>query len=312
MRVVFFGTPEFSKEVLQYLIESGIEVVGVISKPDKPQGRSKRLVPTPVKAYITDNHPQIPVFQPEKVSDPAFEPTLVNLKADLFVVVAYGEIIREALLSLPTIGAINLHTSYLPRWRGGAPVQRAILAGDRYSGVSIITLVKKMDAGALLGQEKVMISEDMTTGELERELLEKGKPLLLKVIREMEKGEANPQPQEESLVTIGPKVALEEYELNWKRPAHELHNIVRAANPEPGAYCFMELKGEKKRLKVFKSRVLQDTGTPGQIISLNKKSFIVACGDKSLELIEIQPEGKKPMSAQDYIRGLNEVFPTLL
>ncbi|MCB1113566.1 MAG: methionyl-tRNA formyltransferase [Chlamydiia bacterium] len=312
MRVVFLGTPEFSAHVLKYLIESGVEVVGVISKPDKPQGRSKKPVPTPVKAYITENYPNIPVYQPEKVSHPEFQTTIEALKPDLFVVVAYGEIIRESLLKIPPLGAINLHTSYLPRWRGGAPVQRAIMAGDTYSGVTIIRLVKAMDAGDMLGQEKVEISDEMTAGELEEKLLQLGKPLLLKVIREVEKGEEKALTQDPEKVTIGPKVKLEEYELFWDRPAKEIHDLIRAANPEPGAYCFMVLKGEKRRLKVFKSAVVDVKGMPGEILSFSKNRFAIGCGVKSLELLEIQPEGKRIMNASDFFRGLSEAFPTLL
>lgn len=312
MRVLFFGTPEFSKSVLEFLLQSGVTVCGVISKPDKPKGRSHTPVPTPVKAYIEAHAPHIPIWQPEKVSDPAFRPVIEALNPDLFVVVAYGEIIKESLLILPKLGAINLHTSLLPRWRGAAPIQRALMAGDTESGVTIIHLVKKMDAGNILGQQTVEIGPEMTYGELEEALLQIGKPLLKSVMDKMAQGKIQEHIQDPDQVTLAPKVELEDVEIKWNRPAQELHNLIRGANPEPGAWCLIRLKDEVKRLKIFKSRVSPLEGVAGSLIPSEKNRFIVACNPNSLELLDVQLEGKKRMSASDFLRGLNGSYPHML
>ena len=169
MRVIFFGTPEFSARTLDYLLQKGCEVVAVISKPDRPKGRTGAPVPTPVKEILQKKYPQIPFFQPAKVSDLDFAPTLAAFEADLFVVVAYGEIIKEHLLAMPKIACLNLHTSLLPKYRGAAPIQRAIMAGERETGVTIMHLSKKMDEGDIISQVRVPIGENMTFGELQEE-----------------------------------------------------------------------------------------------------------------------------------------------
>jgi methionyl-tRNA formyltransferase len=312
MRVLFFGTPEFSKSVLAYLVEAGVDICGVISKPDKPKGRSHTPVPTPVKAFAQAHIPHVPLWQPEKVSDPAFLPVLEAIKPDLFVVVAYGEIIKESLLTLPKLGAINLHTSLLPRWRGAAPIQRAIMAGDAESGVTIIHLVKKMDAGNILAQQVTPIDPEMTYGELEEALLNIGMPLLKSVIDQFEKGTVEEYAQDPDLVTLAPKVELEDVEIDWNRPAQELHNLIRGANPEPGAWCRVRLKDEVKRLKIFKSRLSPLEAETKSLIPSEKNRVIVGCNPNSLELLEVQLEGKKRMSASDFLRGLNGVYPQML
>lgn len=303
MRIVFFGTPVFSASVLDRLLREGFEVAAVISKPDKPKGRNLHLEPTPVKAYLQEKHPDIPLFQPEKVSDPAFAPTLEAFNADLFVVVAYGEILKQHILDMPKKGCINVHTSLLPKYRGAAPIQRAIMGGESESGATIMHLVRKMDAGAIIRQVRVPIGENMTFAELENEILKAGSDALVEVLKE---GKFPETPQDETKATLAPKVELEECEIKWDRPASEIHNLIRGTNPEPGAWTKVKLNGEEKRLKVFSSRIVEGNGTPGQILSFNKNGIIIACKEKALQIVELQLEGKKRMLATAWIQGVRQ------
>ena len=302
MRIVFFGTPVFAAEVLTYLVDHGVDIVAVITKPDKPKGRSGEPVPTPVKqASLAKN---IPVFQPVLVSDLDFSATIQAFDADLFVVVAYGEIIKQHLLDMPKIGCINLHASLLPKWRGAAPIQRSIIHGDLKTGVTIMHMVKKMDAGDMISMVKVPIGPTMTFGELEKELCDVGKIELLKVIRDFEKGIVNRYPQDHAQATHASKIELEDCELHWDKPALTLHNLVRGANPYPGAWVYVNVRGDKKRLKIFSTVPVVDvSGHPGEI-QAEAKGLVVACGEQSLKLLEVQLEGKKAMTADEFLRGL--------
>lgn len=296
MRIVFFGTPFFSAKVLDALLEAKNLVVGVVSKPDKPSGRDLQYKPTPVKALIQEKYPQIPLFQPEKVSDPSFAPTLEALHGDLFVVVAYGEILKDHILNMPKKGCINLHTSLLPHLRGAAPIQRAIMGGDEESGVTIMYLVKKMDAGDIISQTIIPIPQDMTFGELEEAMVKVGISDLLKVIEALNKGEVKGTPQDHEKATFAPKVELEECEINWNLPAKQIHNLVRGVNPYPGAWCWITVRNEKKRLKIFKTRIVSP---------LQREGWVISCQDGAIELLEVQLEGKKRMMAVDLMRGLD-------
>lgn len=305
MKVVFFGTPQFSAYALDYLLSAGINVVGVVSKPDKPKGRSRDPVPTPVKELLQSKYPLIPFWQPEKVSDGSILSHLQALDADFFVVVAYGEIIKESLLQMPKVASINLHTSLLPKYRGAAPIQRAIMDGESESGVSIMYMAKKMDAGDIISLSVVPIGPEMTYGELEEALLQQGLPDLLKALNDLQAGTASRVVQDEALVTFAPKVELENCEILWNRPAQQLHDLIRGTNPEPGSWCWISVKGEKKRLKVFQSRIVDMKGLPGEILGWGPQGWIVGCQEGALELIEIQLEGKKRMQAKEQMRGLD-------
>lgn len=311
LRVVFFGTPQFAALVLQYLIEHHIHIVAAIAKPDKPQGRSKELVPVPVKQVAQQFN--IPVYQPQKVSAPDFFQTLHLLNADLFVVVAYGEIIKQEVLDLPKLACINLHASLLPKFRGAAPIQRAIIEGETETGVTIMHMVKKMDAGDMILQVKTPITSDMTYGELSSELQKIGAQALLKVILAFEET-GNPRiSQNEALATLAPKIELEDCIINWSLPAKVLHNLIRGVNPEPGAWCFMRLGDQEKRLKIFRSRLHEEISLqPAQIAFDSQKRLLVGCGKGSLELLEVQLEGKKRMSARDFYHGLSHIGWTLI
>lgn len=303
MKVIYFGTPLISAHVLEFLLANGIEVVAVISKPDKPKGRSGTPLPTPVK--IVAQQFNIPVFQPEKVSDPLFAPILQEFHADLFVVVAYGEIIKQHLLEMPKLGCINLHVSLLPKYRGAAPIQRAIIEGETITGVSIIHMVKKMDAGNVIETASTPIPLDMTFGELETHLEELGKTTLLNVINKFQTAIPPSIPQDESKVTFAPKIELEDCQIHWEQPSKKIHNLVRGVNPYPVAWCSVSLRGENKRLKVYKTKIRPDLkGKPGTILSSSKENLIIATGDSSLELLDIQLEGKKMMPSKAFIQGI--------
>lgn len=309
MRVVFFGTPVFAAQVLEYLLQHHVNIVAVISKPDKPKGRSGTPIPTPVKSAALAHHPSLPLFQPELVSAPEFANTLKNFEADLFVVVAYGEIIKQHLLEMPFKACINLHASLLPKYRGAAPIQRCIMNGETESGVTIMHMVKKMDAGDMIEKVIVPIQPETTFGELELLLCEAGKKTLLEVIQAFEKKEPpHSTPQDPMQATLAPKIELEDCEIDWNRPAQELHNLVRGVNPYPGAWCYVLAKGEKKRLKVSQTRVVPCANTtPGTILNVQqtKGNLLVSTQDQALELLEVQLEGKKSMSSEELTRGIS-------
>lgn len=306
MKIIFFGTPPFAAHVLEYLLKNGVDVVAVVSKPDRAKGRSATPVPTSVKVAAQTFNPALPVYQPEVVSDLAFAPTLQQYQADLFVVVAYGELIKQHLLDMPRLGCINLHASLLPKYRGAAPIQHCIIEGEPESGVTIMHMVRKMDAGDIIEMAKVPIGPEMTYGELEEALCQCGKVALLKVMHDIEKGSATRIPQDHAKATLAPKIELENCEIKWDQPANRIHDLVRGVNPHPGAWCWLKVRGEQKRFKLLKTRVgelLPDGASSGQIIVYGKQGLAVAAQDHALELLEVQLEGKKPMSGAEFVRG---------
>ncbi len=304
MKVVFFGTPEFAADVLQYLLQQGVHVVAVVTRPDQPKGRSKVPVATPVKLVAQSR--QLPIYQPERCSSSEFEQTLSQYNADLFVVVAYGEILKENILNLPKKACINVHASLLPKFRGAAPIQRAIMEGEIESGVSIMHMVRKMDAGAVLAVAKTPIASDMTAGQLERQLRVLGATSLLQVMQAMAEGPVTAEPQDEALVTFAPKIELEDCQINWSRPAEQLHNLVRGANPMPGAWCRALIRGQQKRLKILRTQVeTGPSGTAGDVVQFDPhEGMLIHCGQNLLRILELQPEGKNLMPAQAFVRGL--------
>lgn len=303
MRTVFFGTPTIAANILNYLIEHKIPVNAVITKPDRPKGRSGDPIPTPVKLIAQQYN--IPVYQPEIVSALDFAPTLEKYQADLFIVVAYGEIIKQHLLDMPKLACINMHASLLPKYRGAAPIQRCIINGEKESGVTIMHMVKKMDAGDMIKIVKVPIGPNMNAGELEEELCKVGSVALLDVVHEFEKGTATRVPQDHSLATLAPKIELEDCEIHWNNTAQNLHNLVRGATPHPGAWCFVKVREQQKRLKLIETRVVEDQkGAPGTILGIDKEGLTVACQVGALKILTLQLEGKKAMASEELMRGI--------
>lgn len=301
MKIIYFGTPEFAAEILQYLLDHNVSVAAVVTQPDRPKGRSLQLTPSAVKSVAIQHH--ISVLQPEKASNELFLEQLASFNADLFVVVVFGQILPQKLLDIPPLGAINVHPSLLPKFRGAAPVHRTLMAGETETGVSVQKIVRQLDAGDVLAVTKMAIPPDMIFGELNQKLLELSKPLLLQVIQEFDKRIPPGTPQDHSLATYAAKFELEELEIRWDRPALELHNLIRAFSPRPAAWCWIQTNQEKKRLKILRTHVVAKQGKPGELLS----DAIVACGHGALKLIEVQPEGKKAMSAADWLRGQKNI-----
>ena len=301
IRIVFFGTPDFAASILAFLLDAQVEVAAVITQPDRPRGRSLQTSPSPVKFCLIERGLTLPIFQPEKASEPGFLEKLKQIQADLFVVVAFGQILPQSLLDIPPKGCINVHASLLPKYRGAAPIQRSLLHGEKETGVAIQKMVKQLDAGDVIATAKVEILPNMTYGELETELCELSKPLLLLVLQFFEKGIPAAEPQNHSLATYAPKIATEEAEIRWDKSADDIHNQIRAFSPRPGAWCWISAaNGEKKRVKILRSIVRELKGSPGIVAT---HDGVVGCGSGSLQIIEIQPEGKKAMSASEWLRG---------
>lgn len=304
MRVVFFGTPSIAASILKFLHAHSINIVACVSKPDKPQGRSKALQPTAVK--VASLQLGLPLLQPERASDPEFAEVLKSLKPDLIVVVAYGEIVKQHILDLPSLGCINVHASLLPEYRGAAPMQRALIDGKTETGVTIMHMVKKMDAGEIIRQAKIPIPLTMDLEELKKKMIEEGSNLLLEVLQDFLKGIIpKSTPQEESKVTLAPKVEVSECKLDFNQPVLKLHNLVRGVSPEPGAYFMARIRGSSVMVKVYKSFPIQEkSDTTGIISVLSKRRLLVSCPDGFLEILELQTAGKKRMDAASWIAGM--------
>lgn len=302
MRIIFFGTPHFAATILEFLNEQPVEIAAVISRPDKPKGRSGKPQPTPVKQIA--QRLGLHLYQPKKASEPEFAALLQSHDADLFIVAAYAEILKENILSIPPLGCINVHGSILPKYRGAAPIQRALMAGEKETGVSIMKMALEMDAGDIYSIVKLPISDEETTGDLMERMAREGGKELWEVIKKIESNAILPTPQDHSQATFAPKVRPEEGEVNWNRPAKEIHNHIRGMTPNPGAWCWVEVRGDQKRLNLKMTRLFPDfKGNPGQIAPMKGK-LVIACGQGALELLQVQLEGKKTLSSDAFLCGI--------
>jgi methionyl-tRNA formyltransferase len=308
VNIVFFGTSPFAVHILRSLLEHKLNIVAVVTRTDKPQGRSLKVSPPPVKQLVLQSHPDLPVLQPLKTSTSEFAELLKKFKPDLFIVAAYGEILKNFILEIPRLGAINVHGSILPKYRGAAPIQRSLMNGDPETGITIIKMVLEMDAGDMLERVKIPLSADATFGEMEQKLAEISCPALIKVIHDIEKRTLHPTPQDSSQVSFAPKITSQETEIQWSRPAQEIHNLIRGISPQPGAWCWVDIHGEKKRLKIKRSHIATgySPGYAGENLSFTDKEWVVACGEGALRLVEVQLEGKKSLPIQDFLRGFHE------
>ncbi len=306
MRLVFMGTPDFAVKCLEPLIQSEHPVLGVVTNPDKVSGRGRSKKAPPVKEKALEYG--LPLLQPDDLQDPAFLQELQALGADLHVVVAF-RLLPQAVLDIPPYGSINLHASLLPSYRGAAPIQRALMNGERITGLSSFLIDEGMDRGGLLLQESVGIPTDMTAGELHDLLAEKGGPFLLRTIDGLEDGSLTPYPQEKSgyPVTRAPKIDQEDRRLDMRRSAKEVHDHIRAMSPVPGIMSELERKeGEDMKLKLLRSRVYDSTTgeeAPGTVTEVQKDRLIITTGQGRIELLELQPEGKKRMKVEEFLRG---------
>ena len=300
MRLVFFGTPDFAVPSLRGLAGEGFDVVAVVTQPDRPHGRSRsQLVAPPVKeAALAEG---LPVLQPEQPNDPAFLDALRPYEPDLGVVVAYGHILRPALLELPTRGMINVHASLLPALRGAAPIQHAIMQGLEETGITIMQMAAGMDTGPILHQVSTPVASDETGGELESRLAEIGGLALIEALALLEAGVLVPRAQDDDRATYAPKLSVESARIAWAASAVTVARFIRGLDPRPGAWT--ELRG--KRIKLFGARAAGSApadAAPGQIVETDP-ALLVATGDDVLQILDVQPEGKGRLAAADWVRG---------
>jgi len=300
LRVVFFGTPEFAVPTLRELLRSRHPVVGVVTQPDRARGRGQKVTFAPVKTLALEHG--LPILQPDTLRDPSVTETLRQWNPDLGVVAAYGKLIPEDLLRLPRLGMINVHGSLLPRLRGAAPVHRAVIDGDTETGITIMRLVKQLDAGAMFARATRAIGADETSDVVERDLAELGARLLVEVVDQIADGRASEQPQDDALATYAAKITKEEGLIDWTLPARAIHNRVRGLYPWPHAYTF--LNGE--RLILLKTTVDPQTSNaePGTIVDVARDAIHVATGQNGrIAISELQAEGRRPMRAREFLAG---------
>ena len=307
LRIIFFGTPAFAVPSLEALIASRHQVVAVVSQPDRPKGRGHQLQATPTKAVAATHG--IPVLQPAKIRDETFLQQIRELKADLGVVVAFGRILPDALLAIPRLGMINVHASVLPRYRGAAPIQRAVLAGDLETGVTIMRVETELDAGPMFAVATVPISPDATSGEMERVLAPLGAQLLLPVVDDLAAGRAVETPQDHSLATYAPKITKEEGVIDWSEPADRIHDRVRGLQPWPLAWSHLEglrlvIRKTLPHLPPEKGPHARMSVSPGTVVATTGTEIIVACGwNTQIRILEVQPEGRKTMTVRELLAG---------
>ncbi len=300
MRIVFFGTGKFGLPTLKKLLNSNHEIVAVVTQPDRKKGRGWGVHPTSVKALVEQSAPATEVFQPEKLSDPEFLDFLKKKEADVFVVVDYGRFLSEALLALPKKLCINLHPSLLPKYRGAAPMNWAILNGEKETGNTVIKLTEKMDAGNIILQEKTAIDEAETAIGLAERLSKSGSELALKALEMIEADKAQFLPQDESASSLAPKLEKKHGLIEWERSAIEIERKVRAMQPWPGAFTHLD----GKTLKVLKAKAMEGARYSGEVGCVcDEEKLIIKTGEGALKIEEVQPEGKRAMKADEFLRG---------
>jgi methionyl-tRNA formyltransferase len=299
LRLVFAGTPDFAAIHLAALIEANCQLAGVYTQPDRPAGRGKRLRPTPVKA-LARRH-DLPVHQPHHFRDSESRARLAALEADLMVVVAYGLILPESVLTIPKLGCINVHASLLPRWRGAAPIQRAIQAGDTETGITIMQMDTGLDTGDVLARDSCTIGADETGGSLHDKLAGLGPPALIRTLDALAAGRASPEPQDDTLSTYAPKIEKAEARVDWSADARAIERNIRAFNPFPVA--FTGLDGQTIRLWAARVDGGDDDSPPGTIVDSDGNAIRVACGTGILAITEMQLPGKKRLPVADILRG---------
>ena len=296
---MYFGTPQFAVPALHALINSRHEVVALVSQPDRPKGRGQHLQPTPTK--IAAEAAGVRIWQPTKLKDPALHEQLRALDPDLGVVAAYGRILPDALLAVPRLGMINIHASLLPKYRGAAPVHRAIMAGDAETGVTIMRVVTELDAGPMLRSARRAIGRDETTPAVERDLAHLGADLVLQVIDSLAAGGIDEVEQDHSCATYAPKIEKYEGSISWDQPADRIHNLVRGLQPWPLVSAVVD----GKRYLIHRTEVTDQRaeGAAGTLVPRGDSLSVIAGDGRLLRIVEIQPEGKRAMTARDFLAG---------
>ena len=301
MKIAFFGTPSFAVPSLERLLAAGQRVVMVVTQPDRRRGRGQRQQYSPVKTTAIAHN--LPVVQPDRARNPEFSEQLSACGAELGVVVAYGQILPDHILHAPVHGIINVHASLLPRYRGAAPIQRAIIAGERETGITMIRLVREMDAGPMLARVVRSIGSDETSDVVEHALAELGADLLLSTVQTIEAGRQSEEPQDHDLATLAPRLTKEDGRVDWSLPATAIHNLIRGLHPWPHAFTFLG----RSRYVVHRSEVVDappGTGTPGAVIAASGDDLHVACGEgTTLALHALQPEGRRVLDTRAFLVG---------
>ncbi|MFC7048816.1 methionyl-tRNA formyltransferase [Emcibacter nanhaiensis] len=294
LRIAFMGTPDFSVPTLRALLGAGHDVAAVYSQPPSRAGRGKKERPSPVHAFAEQHG--IPVHTPTSLKSEEEQEKFAALNLDVAVVVAYGLLLPKAILDAPRLGCVNVHASLLPRWRGAAPIHRAIMAGDKESGVDIMMMEEGLDTGPVLLEKRVIIQPEDTTGSLHDALAQLGAEAIVPALEGLADGSLTPRPQGEEGVIYAKKIDKAEARIEWTRPAQELRAHIHGLSPFPGAWC--EVEGE--RLKLLLAEVVTGSGAPGEVIA---EPLVVACGDGALKILKAQRAGKGPMLAEDLLRG---------
>lgn len=297
MKIIFMGTPDFAAASLEALIASRHEIQAVVTQPDKPKGRKGELTPSPVK--VIAKREGIKVYQPLKVRDEEFVKTLRAYNPDVMVVVAFGQIIPLSILQMPKYGCVNIHGSLLPKYRGAAPIQWAVLDGEKETGITTILMDEGIDTGDILLKKTIKIDADETSGSLFDKLMALGAKTILETLDELEKGSLTPTKQEESPTAYAKMLTKAMGLIDFTKSAKELDCFVRGMDPWPSAYTLLA----GKTLKLWKVRAVEKSGEAGSVIGIDKESFTVACGEGAIEVLEVQLEGKKRMSAGDFLKG---------
>ncbi|MDP8099645.1 methionyl-tRNA formyltransferase [Pasteurella atlantica] len=307
LNIIFAGTPDFAAQHLQQLIGSQHNIVAVYTQPDKPAGRGKKLTASPVKKLALEHH--LTVYQPKSLRNEEALTELQTLNADVMVVVAYGLILPEEVLKSPRLGCLNVHGSLLPRWRGAAPIQRAIWAGDKETGVTIMQMDKGLDTGDMLYKVTTDIADDETSASLYQKLADIAPQALLTVLDNLESGKFPPQKQQDELANYAEKLTKEEAKLDWNLSASQLERNIRAFNPAPVAYLTLDINGKEERVKIYQAEVLEHQEKEiGTILAVDKTGIQIATQQGVLNIIQLQPQGKKPMMTQDFLNGRGDWF----
>ena len=305
-RVIFMGTPEFAVPCLAALHEQ-CEVIGVITQPDKPRGRGQKLMPSPVKAWAVEH--ELPVYQPEKIKTEEFTAKLEELKPDLMVVVAFGQILSQRILDIPPYGCINVHASLLPRYRGAAPMQWCVINGEVKTGVTTMFMDAGLDTGDMLLKQELPIGPDMTLEAVHDGLMAMGADVLMTTLEQLSEGTLTRTPQTGES-NYAPMLTKETGHIDWSKPAQQVHNLVRGLNSWPGA--FTELDGKKYKIWLTKKTGCKTEAVPGTVVKADKKEGLLgAAGDELLEILELQAPGKKKMRAADYLNGHGISLPAV-
>jgi len=305
IRIVFFGTPDFAVESLRRICDSGYDVVAVVTVPDKPAGRGKLIIPSAVKQYAVSAG--LKIMQPVNLKDPVFIEDLRSLNADLFVVIAF-RILPEAVWAMPPLGTFNLHASLLPRYRGAAPINRAVMNGDTETGVTTFFLKQQMDTGDIIDQRRITITDEDNAGTVHDRLMALGAELTIDTISRIAEGNLTAVPQDEWLAgehpTPAPKIFKETCHIDWSRPAREIHNHVRGLSPYPAAWSIVDADGSDDRtIKIFKTRITdRQAHDPGRV-HVSGGVMTVDCGDVQIEVLSVQAQGKRRMDTSDFLRG---------